>query len=44
MLDIRVIQVDFAIKGSGSFMPPFPYTVYVAILSTAGVTCIAEVT
>ena len=31
MLDICVIQVDFAIKGSGSFMPPFSYTIHVAI-------------
>ena len=31
MLDIRVIQVDFAVKGSGSFIPLFSYTVYAAI-------------
>ena len=31
MLDIRIIQVDFAIKGSGSFIPLFSYTGYVAI-------------
>ena len=31
MLDKRIIQVDFAIKDSGFFIPPFSYTVYVAI-------------
>ena len=43
MLDIRVIQVDFAIKGSGSFYSSLFINSVCSYLSTTGVTCIAEV-